>query len=77
MASIKLKRILQVTLQKMQSKGALSEDDPSLIELKSPVVRSMAELEVGKLEREPAALETLVNSETPKSDGESPLKSVA
>jgi len=43
--------LLKETLERLGSSEDLMPDDPTLLELKSSIVRTIAELEVGKLRR--------------------------
>jgi hypothetical protein len=55
MPSINIKNVLQTTLQSVEQSAELRENDPSLRELKATLIRTIAELEVAKLERAESA----------------------
>ena len=48
-------RLLEGTLKRLQLVEGLSHNDPALLEVKRSIVRSIAELEIQKLEKSDAA----------------------
>jgi hypothetical protein len=84
MRSIDIKNVLQTTLQNLEQSAELRENDPSMLELKGTLIRTIAELEIARLQRgqtaeptqtaEPAGIVT--PSEAPKEGDVSVIASV-